>query len=106
VSQREPGRRAAVPEIEVSRADVEQFMSRFLVRVKDADEVSSHVVMLSRNDYERLGGNYRSPEEFVEACFEFLLAREPKEQILGTFDISQIGSYFPEFESEIDKPVT
>jgi hypothetical protein len=93
-----------VPEIEVSRADVEQFMSRFLVRVKDGDEVSSHVVMLSGADYERLGGNYRSPEGFVRACFEFLLEREPKEQILATFDISQIGGYFPEFESEIDSP--
>jgi hypothetical protein len=93
-----------VPEIEVSRADVEQFMSRFLVRVKDGDEVSSHVVTLSGGDYDRLGGNYRSPEEFVQACFEFLLAREPKDQILGTFDVSQISGYFPEFEAEIDKP--
>jgi hypothetical protein len=93
-----------VPEIEVSRADVERFMSRFLVRVKEGDEVSSHVVTMSRADYERLGGNYRSPEEFVRACFEFLLAREPREQILGKFDISQIGGYFPEFESEIDRP--
>jgi len=95
-----------VPEIEVSRADVEQFMSRFLVRVKDGGEVSSHVVTLSGADYERLGGAYRSPEAFVEACFEFLLAREPKEQILGTFDVSQISGYFPEFESEIDRPPT
>jgi hypothetical protein len=93
-----------VPEIEVSRADVEQFLSRFLVRLKDGDEVASHVVMLSAADYERLGSNYRSPEEFVQACFEFLLAREPKDQILGTFDISQISGYFPEFEAEIDKP--
>jgi hypothetical protein len=93
-----------VPEIEVSRADVERFMSRFLVRVKEGDEVSSHVVTMSRADYERLGGNYRSPEEFVQACFEFLLAREPKDQILGTFDVSQISGYFPEFESEIDRP--
>jgi hypothetical protein len=93
-----------VPEIEVSRADVEQFLSRFLVRVKDGDEISSHVVTLSGADYDRLGGNYRSPEAFVEACFEFLLAREPKEQILGTFDVSQIGGYFPEFEAQIDKP--
>jgi hypothetical protein len=93
-----------VPEIEVSRADVERFMSRFLVRVKEGDEVSSHVVTMSRADYERLGGNYRSPEEFVQACFEFLLAREPKGQILGTFDVSQISGYVPEFESEIDRP--
>ena len=93
-----------MPEIEVSRADVEQFMSRFLVRVKEDGDVSSHVVTLSGADYERLGGRYRSPETFIEACFEFLLAREPKEQILGTFDVSQIGGYFPEFEAEIDKP--
>ena len=93
-----------MPEIEVSRADVEQFLSRFLVRVKDGGDVSSHVVTLSGADYERLGGNYRSPEAFVQACFEFLLARESKEQILGTFDVSQIASYFPEFEAEIDKP--
>jgi hypothetical protein len=93
-----------VPEIEVSRADVEQFLSRFLVRVKDGGEVTSHVVTLSGTDYERLGGGYRSPEAFVEACFEFILAREPKEDILGSFDISQIKTYFPEFESEIDKP--
>jgi hypothetical protein len=93
-----------VPEIEVSRADVGQFLSRFLVRLKEGGEVSSHVVMLSGADYERLGGNYRTPEEFVEACFRFLLARETKDQILGTFDISQISGYFPEFDSEIDKP--
>jgi hypothetical protein len=74
------------------------------VRVKDGDEVVSHVVTLSGADYERLGGNYRSPEEFVEASFRFLLEREPRESILGTFDISQIGGYFPEFEAEIDRP--
>jgi hypothetical protein len=94
-----------VPEIEVSRADVEQFLSRFLVRIKDGDEVSSHVVTLSGADYDRLGGGYRSPEAFVESCFEFLLAREPKEQIMGTFDVSQISGYFPDFESEIDRPL-
>jgi hypothetical protein len=95
-----------VPEIEVSRADVEQFMSRFLVRVKEDDDVSSHVVTLSGADYERLGGSYRSPEAFIQACFVFLLARESKENILGTFDVSQIGGFFPEFETEIDKPVS
>ena len=93
-----------MPEIEVSRADVEQFLSRFVVRVNDRDDSSSHVVTLSGSDYERLGGNYRSPEEFVTACFEFLLARESKGQILGAFDISQIVGYFPEFEAEIDRP--
>jgi hypothetical protein len=93
-----------VPEIEVSRADVEQFLSRFTVQVKEGDEVTSHEVTLSGSDFERLGGRYRSPEAFVEACFEFLLARESKDQILGTFDVSQIAGYFPEFEAEIGHP--
>ena len=89
------------PQIEVSRADVEQFMSRFLVRVTDQSGTSSHVVTLSGSDYERLGTGQASPEAFVEACFRFLLEREPKDQILGSFDVSQISGYFPEFEREI-----
>ncbi len=93
-----------MPEIEVSRADVEQFMSRFLVRLIDEAGTTSHVVMMSGADFERLGGNYRSPEEFVHACFEFLLEREPADQILPTFDISQIKDFFPEFETRIDRP--
>ena len=44
-----------------------------------------------------------SPEELIRACFRFLLAREPKESILRSFDVSVIGHYFPEFEREIGK---
>jgi hypothetical protein len=89
------------PQIEVSRADVEQFLSRFLVRVTDDDGTTSHVVTLSGADYERLGKGRASPEAFVESCFRFLLERESKEQILDSFDVSQISGYFPEFEREI-----
>ena len=93
-----------MPQIEVSRADVEQFMSRFLVRIVDENETSSYVVTMSRADFDRLGSNYKTPEEFVEACFDFLLEREPKDAIMGTFDISQIKGFFPEFEAIIDQP--
>lgn len=89
------------PVIEVARSDVEQFMSKFQVRVTDEDGTSSHVVTLSAADWDRLGGGYRSPEVFVESCFTFLLANEPKSQILGSFDVSQISTYFPAFEREI-----
>ena len=34
-------------------------------------------------------------------AFEFLLENEPKESILGRFDLPLIGRYFPNFESEI-----
>ena len=38
---------------------------------------------------------------FVEACFTFLLQHEPKEQILASFDVSQISGYFSDFERAI-----
>ena len=31
----------------------------------------------------------------------FLLDREPKESILGRFDVTVISRYFPEFEREL-----
>lgn len=88
-------------EIIVRRKDVERFLSRFHVDVREGDSSTEHDVTMSASDFERLGSNYRAPEEFVRACFEFMLEREPKESILPTFDISVIGSYFPEFEPNI-----
>jgi hypothetical protein len=93
-----------VARVEVRRADVEQFLSRFHVEVTDDDGSAGFVVTLSGSDFERLGRNYRSPEAFVEACFVFLLSRESKDQILPAFDVSQIRGFFPEFELAIDTP--
>jgi hypothetical protein len=90
-----------VPEIEVSRADVEQLLSRFHVHVVDDDGATNHDVTLSRADHDRLAGGYPSPESFIRACFEFLLEREPKESILRSFDVNQVATYFPEFETQI-----
>ena len=91
-----------MPEIEVSTVDVERLASRFHVRVTaDDGSVTEHDVTLSAADHERLGSGYRSPAAFVRACFEFLLEREPKESILRSFDVSQIATYFREFEREI-----
>jgi len=38
-----------------------------------------------------------------QAAFRFLLDREPKESILGHFDIAVISGYFHEFESELPR---
>jgi len=96
-----PEQPAHEPVIEVARTDVEQFLSKFSVRVTDDGSTSDHAVTLSGADWDRLGSGYRSPEVFVEACFTFLLQREPKEQILASFDVSQISGYFPDFERAI-----
>lgn len=73
----------------------------FFVRVDDGSTQTTHTVTVSDEDFERLGSGYGSREDFVSACFAFLLEHEPKESILSTFDVSVIPRYFPEFEGEI-----
>lgn len=89
-------------EIEVHRRGVEQFMSRFDVTVTEGSTSTRHDVTLSGADYERLAGGEK-PEALVRRCFEFLLAREPKESILPSFDVSEIARHFREFEREIGR---
>jgi hypothetical protein len=90
-----------VSEIDVTRADVEQFLSRFTVRLSDAVGSSEHLVTLSGSDWDRLRRGYRSPEDLIRATFAFLLEREPRTSIMESFDVSQVPAYFPEFEREI-----
>ena len=55
---------------------------------------------LAETTYQELAGGGCSPEECVRLSFEFLLARESKESILGRFDVTVIDRYFPEFREE------
>jgi hypothetical protein len=86
-----------VAEITVTSPDA----GRFDVTVREGGSRTNHAVTASADDLRRLGAGYGSPEAFIEACFEFLLEREPKESILRSFDVSVIGRYFSEFESTI-----
>jgi hypothetical protein len=70
------------------------------VTVRDGDE-THHRVRVSRADLTRLARGGADPESLVRASFGFLLERERKESILGTFDLSVIGRYFPDYEREI-----
>ncbi|TAK02675.1 MAG: hypothetical protein EPO36_01550 [Chloroflexota bacterium] len=62
---------------------------------------TSHDVSVSREDVARLSPGATDPTDLVRRSFEFLLAREPKESILRTFELPAIGRYFPEYESTI-----
>ena len=75
----------------------------FQVTVKERGSESHHRVTLHKTDYERLTGGEATPEDLVTESFRFLLEREPKEAILGSFDLMVIGRYFPEYEREITK---
>ena len=88
-------------EITVQPSDRQSDTSTFHVGIRDEDSSTEHHITLSAGDYDRLGSKFRTPEDFVRACFEFLLEREPKESILRRFDVSVISRYFPEFEPTI-----
>lgn len=63
---------------------------------------SRHSVTFSRADFQRLtSGGGETPEGLVRRSFEFLLAREPKDSILRSFALTEIGRYFPEYERAI-----
>jgi len=71
------------------------------VRVAEGRGETRHEVTLAKRDHARLARPGETAEAFVERCFAFLLAREPKESILSRFDIAVISRYFPEFEGAI-----
>jgi hypothetical protein len=71
---------------------------RFAVVVSEDAGTTRHEVTLSAADGAGLSGGRHAPEHVIEAAFRFLLDREPKEAILGRFDVSVIPRYFPDFE--------
>lgn len=75
----------------------------FEVTLSERGESTIHTVTLKRPEYQRLSPGRVTPERLVEASFQFLLEREPKESILRRFDLPRIGDYFPEYEEEIRK---
>jgi hypothetical protein len=74
---------------------------KFAVTVRDEKGETLHVVTMSSVTYEQLAGGKHTPVACVEAAFRFLLDREPKESILGRFDMTVIAHYFPEFEQKL-----
>lgn len=74
------------------------------VTVSDADgSESQHDVGIPANYVESLGwgSDAASVKELLNRSFEFLLAREPKESILSSFELNVIENYFPEYRKEI-----
>jgi hypothetical protein len=90
-----------VAEIDVQPVGEGSGETHFNVTVREADSTTTHQVTVTDGDYRRMGERFDSYEDFVRACFEFLLERESKESILPRFDVAEISRYFPEFEREV-----
>ncbi len=73
----------------------------FHVVVREGREETRHRVTVSEEDLRRFGGGKVGPAALVKESFRFLLEREPKEAILGSFSLSVIARYFPEYPKEI-----
>jgi hypothetical protein len=71
------------------------------VNVVEDGSQSQHRVSVGASDLDRLAPGSDEPTELVHRSFDFLLAREPKDSILRTFEITSISRYFPEYEREI-----
>ena len=75
----------------------------FEVIVRQGEGETRHRVTMTKESYDRLRNGDHSAEQCIEAAFRFLLDREPKESILGRFDVTAISRYFPEFEQELPR---
>lgn len=85
------------------KIDVEAQPGTYLctVTVTEGGNSTTHRITVDKTDYQRLTDGKVPPERLVEASFEFLLEREPKESILRSFNLMTIQNYFPEYESQI-----
>jgi hypothetical protein len=70
------------------------------------DRPTTHAVRVTTDDLARLAPGADDPDDLVRRSFEFLLDRERKESILGSFDLPVIGRYFPEYERTIRRTTT
>lgn len=77
---------------------------QFEVVVREGGSETRHEVTMDGGTCQRLGGDSQhTPEQVIEAAFRFLLDREPKEAILGRFDVTIISRYFPAFERDLPR---
>lgn len=73
---------------------------RFAVTIDENGSTSYHTVTATADQVARIGGGCE-PFQLVEASMRFLLDREPKESIMGRFDLDVISRFFPEYEATI-----
>jgi hypothetical protein len=74
--------------------------STYRVIVDEDGSSSTHVVAVWPSDVARYAPGF-TPEELLEASFEFLLEHEPKESILPRFELPLIERYFPAYAGDI-----
>jgi len=74
---------------------------RFFVEIGSVNDRANYEVVLERSFAEEVTGyrfrNEDDVETFIKRSFLFLLEREPKSAILSSFNVRDIGGFFPEY---------
>ena len=76
----------------------------FDVTVEEAGRRSTHVVSLSRADYERWGSEGVSAAAVARRCVEILLDRVSQRDLMDRFDVREAVQLYPAFEMEFHRP--
>ena len=71
------------------------------VTVGDDARATEHEVAVTDDVLARMAPADDDPTRLVRESFHFLLAREPRESILRSFELPVIGRYFPDWEAEL-----
>ena len=77
----------------------------FTVEVTEADETTSHHVVVPSSLLAGWGLEGADEEAVVRESFAFLLEREPATSILPDFSLEIISRYFPEYGEELPRRV-
>ena len=78
--------------------------STYRVTVEEAGSATEHDVTVT-SEHLRAYAPDATPERLIEASFEFLLEREPKESILRRFELPVIERYFPDYARTIARRI-
>ncbi|HVF13539.1 MAG TPA: hypothetical protein VM942_03010 [Acidimicrobiales bacterium] len=73
----------------------------YQVMVGSGSDATEHRVTVPAGMVDDLGLPGTDEAILVQESFAFLLEREPPSSILGRFELTVIGRYFPEYEREI-----
>ncbi len=77
----------------------------YRVTVEEGKSRTMHDVTVTADDVESYATGV-SAEQLVEASFEFLLEREPKESILSRFELPVIERYFSDYPVRIREKIS
>lgn len=88
-------------EVQCSRAPDDLTWTCFVTVDVDDGPRTEHRVRVSAADLERLDPGAPDPHLLVNRAFRYLLIQEPSTSILRSFDLTEIGRYFPEWEASV-----